>query len=360
MARYGEHCFKSKRSSDLDQARAMLQGYPASNQDLMERFLENWRWEFGTIVVEGSLPFEQELSALLPGGQTFRGHLDLLQKYDDAATVEAVEQEGTFGDDDLPQLGDGALWVVTDFATHWYDKTNQLRWYAWIVQANFPRARVIEGRVQPFSTFGWAGEPVRFEGDLSSVGEELQGYCDLIAADDEFEANPGAACTSCFHVMACPCRDQDTLQAICGDTPEGHLRKCQFHEAQADAEKVILKGYAKELGRVEADGAVFEGRASLSLVPKSAVTLELDLAEFGLTVNDLTAGVTKAQIEKQAKGLEDGQREKFLSLFDQKLGSIRYAVYKATSKSDQPIGVERAFREARAALAQPQPEVENV
>lgn len=262
-ARYGAWCYQKKRTCDLEFGRELALGYEEPVRSIMEGFVDNWRFDWGSTVVEGAAPVEQEFRAMLPDGRTvFSGHIDLLQKYDDAATPA----EDPFGADDgvAPgddaEEGDGALYVITDLKTSLYGEWDeftppkQLQWYAWLVQnavevtdggqrCLYPGARSFELRLYSLRTnytVSW-----RIGGDLSYLGRELQAIHGRIEEDTEFEAVPGEACLKCLHVHACPVRDSATLQNLTGTTPEQQLELYFWHKAQYTALNELLKDHVK-------------------------------------------------------------------------------------------------------------------
>jgi len=260
ISRYAAHCFGKKRKSDLEEGRKIALGYPDPVRELVETFVENWRWEFGSTIVEGVLPVEQEFRAMLPDGKTqFSSHLDLLQKYDGAATVAEVP----FGEEGTGE-GDEALWVVTDFKSGlygdcWDELTapKQLQWYCWNGQQNYPQAQSFKAclySIRTNYTLEWS-----LGGDLSYIGHELQAIADRIAAETEWEPIIGS-CMTCLHRLTCPCHETETLERVCGPGPEGHLKKLLWHKAQTAVENDILKEYVKQTGETIAlDGKPLYG-----------------------------------------------------------------------------------------------------
>lgn len=260
-ARYGAHCFAKGRTCDMEEGRRLALGYPDDVRKSLENFIENWRFDWGTTIVEGVAPVEQEFRAKLPGGEVFSGHIDLLQKYEGAATVAEVP----FGDDDgvVPEdeeEGDGALYVITDLKSSLYgddwDEDNapkQLKRYAWLVQNAidedgnrlFPGARAFRLILHSIRT--GAQREWSLAGDLSYIGNELQAIADRIAAETEWETTPGEACLSCLHVHACPKRATMTVEVITeeailpGVMPLVHLRNYYWFKAQAAAQLTLLK-----------------------------------------------------------------------------------------------------------------------
>ena len=317
IARYAAHCYRKQRTSDMEEGRTIALGYPEPVRGLVEQFVENWRWEWGSSIVEGVLPVEQEFTAALPGGQEFSGHLDLLQMYEGASSVV----EMPFGMDDTED-GDGALWVITDFKSGLYGDVwdedvapKQLQWYAWLVQQNFPKARAFELRLYAIRTnytLSW-----RMGGDLSYIGHELQAIADRIAAETEWEACPGEACVSCLHVHACPLRETETVKQIAHTEPDDMLAYLLWHTAQADALKPLLKARAELDGPIHTGGYVYEGRRSTSLVPLDRATFRQDCETLGVEYETLTGDLQKSLLQKAAKKLEEGKRNTFLGLLEE-------------------------------------------
>ena len=335
IARYAAHCFGKQRKMDLEEGRRIALGYQEPVRGMVEKFVEAWRFEWGTTIVEGIAPVEQEFTAALPGGQIFSGHIDLLQKYEGAATVEAEP----FGADDQPGEGDEALWVVTDFKSGFYgdvwDEENapfQQRIYPWLVQQNYPQARSFESRLYSIRTnytLSW-----KLGGDLSYIGHELQALADRIAAEEEWEANPGPACLTCLHIHACPLKDTETVRQITSIDPNELLRLQLWHEAQKQALASLLKAVAEHGGRPQVPGWVYEGRAATSLIPVDRATFPRDCVALGIDPEALRGNFLKSLIEKAAKTLEEGKRDTFLGLLQEKpTGKPVYKAYQNNGKA---------------------------
>ena len=255
-ARYGQHCFARGRKFDLEEGRRLALGYPDDVRESLENFIENWRFDWGTTIVEGIAPVEQEFRAKLPGGATFTGHIDLLQKYEGAATVAA----NPFDDDDgvvaeNEEEGDGALYVITDlksalYGDDWDEDTppKQHKRYAWLVQNAideegnrlFPGARSF--RLVLYSIRTGAQREWDLAGDLSYIGRELQATANRIAVEKEWETTPGTVCLSCLHILACPKRKTMTVMATTEELPASErLANYYWFKAQAAAQLTLLK-----------------------------------------------------------------------------------------------------------------------
>ncbi len=337
IRRYGEECFAQKRTVDGEAGLRIAASYDEPTRSMLERFFADWRWDWGSTIVRDVAPVEQHLKATLENGMVFSGHIDLLQRYEGEGSVEL----DPFGDADSPE-GDDSKWIVTDFKSHVYgdfdpvDAPWQHQLYCALAQANYPAAQVFEARIHIIDRYGWTPGPWRLGGDLSYILHEVSCLCDRIAADTECEPKPGAACIGCTYAAACPCRDAGTLEEICGDTGEGRLRKMLFHKALVEVYHKLLKAEGQKNGPIRADGKKFEGRADKLLVAKSPTTLEQDLHPFDLVPADLTSGITKGQIERAAKRMDDASRIDFLDLWDEKRGSVKWAAYNDTPGDDAP------------------------
>ena len=203
-----------------------------------------------------------------------------------------------------------------------------MQWYAWLVQQCYPQARSFELRlygIRTNYTLHW-----RMGGDLSYIGRELQAIADRIAAEEEWEPTPGPQCLSCLHVHACPLRDTETVKQITRTDPEDMLAYLLWATAQADAVKPLLKSRAELDGPIPAGGYVYEGRTATTYKPCQPATLREDVTHYGVEYDDLTGGLQKSQIEKQAKKLGE-QGDEFLGLFELRTtGRPRYGAYKDT------------------------------
>lgn len=260
IARYAAHCFNKGRKSDLEEGRRIALGYMEPVRELVEKFVEDWRFEWGATIVEGVAPVEQEFRAMLPDGKTeFSGHLDMLQRYEGAASVEEVP----FGEEGVGD-GDDALWTITDlksglYGDCWNDEVapKQLQWYAWLVQQNYPQARAFKVCLYSIRT-GYTLE-WQLGGDLSYIGHELQAIADRIAREEEWEPCPGPACLTCLHVHCCPLKDSETVRAITDIPPETTLQLYLWHKAQYAALNGLLKEHVQQTGETVRVGEVAYG-----------------------------------------------------------------------------------------------------
>jgi hypothetical protein len=290
VERYAEHCYRRKRQSDMEEGRRIASGYSADVREIMERWVENWRWEWGTVVSGESAPVEQQLWGTLPDGQRLSGHIDLLQCYEGAA--DTSHENDPFGAIDAG----GDLWVVTDFKTGLYGDFHgehvplQQRIYAWLVQQNHEAAQAIECRLSVLRN-GYQPEPWLLTGGLGYIGEELQSLCDRIAADEHCDPIPNRACIGCQAALACPCRDTETMRRILTDDPGDTLRQYLWHKGQMAALREQLQSHYAAGESASADGYQW-GEYQSS--PGVRVTDWQDLVALALEANDeLTTSKTK-------------------------------------------------------------------
>jgi hypothetical protein len=331
-ARILQACVDAKRRHLPDRGAAIAAGYSGDAARLITEFgkVAEAPQGAGVEVIGVELP----LTAQLPNGARFAGTCDVLYK----------EQRETSN----PFAADDTVWTVLDWKTHvpdyvWQpEPPDQLLWYAWLVQQCYPEAQDFRVGIaglavwQEWRSWFWPRPETQtqLERNLGYVGERLAGIVDRMAADDRCEPHPGPACGNCCYRLACPCHDTATLQAVCGETPEGWLRKLLWHNAQADALKPLLKAHAAEHGPVHAEGKVYEGRAATSLVPRAPDLLEQDLQQYGLDREALLGGWDKRKVNSAARKLEEAQREAFLGLFEERPNNVRYGAYSATQEGD--------------------------
>ena len=334
IERYAKVCFndgKRPRKYDREAGFHIADSYPEPVRSTLTRFVENWQWEWGQMVgAPGVCPVEQELTAPLPCGRTFSGHIDLLRRFEGAASSSSF-----FGDDDESEAGDGDLWVVTDWKNRYYAAEQvQVRpgfyvplqplVYAWIVQSNYSEARNFSLRYHLLT--GYEVGPWDVAGDLSWVGELLSERSEVMDRDEEREPCMGIACEHCFHCLTCPLHDTATWRRHTNETPESKLQQYLWHKAQADALVPSLKEVAQASGLIAIPGYTYEGRHSTSLALREGV----DLAAFGLAELDLKGDWNKQKINRAAKKIEDETlREAFLECWEERLGSLVYKAYKS-------------------------------
>lgn len=299
IAAYASHCWRRKLASDFEAGRSIAAAYSEPTRGLLETFVENTRWEWGDVVIKDTAPVEQHLSATLPGGMLFSGHVDLIQRYLDSASA--------FGEDDSGG-GDGSLWVVTDWKSSFYGDTDtdeaplQLRAYAWLVQQNWPEARELRVQLQSIRTGHtrwWA-----LGGDLGWIGEELQAIVDRIARDEHMEPRPGPdSCPQCLYAAACPLRGTKTLEVLTEQPLETTAAAYYWHKAQADLARGLLKA------RAEADGGLLQlgdqgawgWTERTSLVPRDQVALRDVCTLAGHDWTELLGGYDKRKVQRAVR-----------------------------------------------------------
>ncbi len=340
IQRYAKVCWP-KRSYDCEAGFAIADSYPEPVRGLLTKFVDEFRWEWGTVIGSGTAcPVEWELTAKLPSGRTFSGHVDLLRCFEGAATERAY-----FGEDDTGSSNN--LWIVTDFKNRSYNAEEvkvteenviplQLLVYAWLVQANHPEARHFELRY--YLLAGYEVGPWEISGDLSWVAALLDERCERMDRDTEWEPHMGAACFTCFHRLTCPLHDKATWERCADNSPEGMLKQLCWYKAQADQLDDLLKRVAGENGPVRIPGWKYEGRQSGSLELREGI----DLAEFGLREIDLRGGWNKAKITAAARKLgkanEDNlidQEAAFWGCWERKPGTISYRAYKDNGDDEE-------------------------
>ncbi len=327
IARYARHCHARNKASDLTEGRRLALGYPPQVADSVVYWMQEWRWEWG--VTKGQ-PVEQHLQATLPDGQTiFGGHPDLVQLY-----------EGSGGEYDPFDASSEDVWEITDFKSRWTGGADepmpmQLRWYAWLVQRNYPEAQSFRLRIVPICG-GTSPKPWYLREDLLFVGEEIQSWCDRITQDEQFVPNL-MSCDDCLYRLACPVRETRTWKAASAD-PRELMEAMVYNQGQADQAKAILHKRVKDTGEsVVIPGYAYgPGKRPVSLVPRSPMTLETDLVQFRLNWRSLFGEVpTNERIEKATRELKDSQREGFLALFEEQEGTPAIKLTK-TKPAPQP------------------------
>jgi len=313
--RYGRHCFTQQRTSDLQFGRQLALGYMEPVRSLAEKWVEDWRWEWGSTIVEGVAPFEQEFLAKLPDGErVFSSHVDLVQRYEGAGGFEfhgATADGNEFSDDDdTTGIGDGALWIVTDFKSGFYgdcrDPENmprQGKWYCWNVQQNYPQARVMEYRLYSFrtgATLSWLTG-----GDLSYIGYELQAIADRIATETQWEPTPGEACLACLHIATCPLRETPTVRVVVDTSTDEWAGDWYWHKAQYQEANKYLKAHDKLTPGAVVGFGWGEKKVLRPVMDRGALAEEC--TKRGHDITELLGDYSKTKVEKS---IEAGWQER--------------------------------------------------
>lgn len=314
IAAYGSHCWRNKKQTDLDVARFLLRGYPATVRDNLRWWADNYSWDWGRIVEGFGCPVEMRLETKLSNDMIFSGHVDLVQRFEGAIVHEDFERLTAFDDDDTLDGDADTLWVITDWKTRYYgDYSDRAPWqnvyYAFLVQRNWEEARKFQLVIETLATGPKPPDPWYLAGDLSYVDTEIVSKCKAIARAEEqgaWDARPGGPCAMCGHLMICPALKKMLTKRRLKKAftqPEELLRiLIAANSLRIDCTH-ILNALVEEHGAVEADGFTYQGETSYKYRPVHEPTLDAKLKELNRRRSDFTGDWSKAKIEKGIREL---------------------------------------------------------